>query len=74
MNLTIAGHALQRFWVNTEQLCRFIAVQEWLENKFFIGLSWLEEGANLDGWDADITDSLVKSPNSGRFGDFWILL
>jgi hypothetical protein len=34
MNLAIASHPLQRFWVNTEQLRRFIAVQEWLEDKF----------------------------------------
>jgi hypothetical protein len=34
MNLVIASHALQSFWVNAEQLCRFIAVQEWLEDKF----------------------------------------
>jgi hypothetical protein len=34
VNLAIASHALQRFRVNTEQLSRFIAVQEWLEDKF----------------------------------------
>src|SRR5258708_10999915 len=34
MNLAIAGHSLQRLWVNTEQLRCFIAVQEWLEDKF----------------------------------------
>jgi hypothetical protein len=34
VNLVIASHPLQRFWMNTEQLCRFIAVQERLESKF----------------------------------------
>jgi hypothetical protein len=34
VNLAIASHALQRFWMNTEQLRCFIAVQEWLEDKF----------------------------------------
>jgi hypothetical protein len=34
VNLAIASHALQSFWVNAEQLRCFIAVQEWLEDKF----------------------------------------
>jgi hypothetical protein len=37
VNLAIAGHSLQRLWVNTEQLCCFIAVQEWLEDEFMSG-------------------------------------
>lgn len=37
----------------------------------FLGRDWLGDGANLDGWDADIVDSLVKSVNSSRFADFW---
>jgi hypothetical protein len=37
VNLAIASHPLQRFWVNTEQLCSFIAVQKRLESKF---ISW----------------------------------
>jgi hypothetical protein len=42
VNLAIAGHSLQRLWVNTEQLCCFIAVQEWLEDEFMSGpgLAW----------------------------------
>jgi hypothetical protein len=32
MNLAIASHSLKRFRVNSEQLCRFIAVQKWLED------------------------------------------
>jgi hypothetical protein len=42
VNLAIAGHSLQRLWVNTEQLCCFIAVQEWLEDEFMSGpgLTW----------------------------------
>jgi hypothetical protein len=34
MNLAIASHTLQRFWVNTQQLRGFVAVQQWLEDKF----------------------------------------
>ena len=34
VNLVIASHPLQRFWVNTEQFCCFIAVQKRLESKF----------------------------------------
>jgi hypothetical protein len=26
-----------------------------------LGLDWLEEGANLEGWDADIKNSSAKS-------------
>jgi hypothetical protein len=37
VNLAIAGHSLQRLWVNTEQLCCFIAVQEWLEDESMSG-------------------------------------
>jgi hypothetical protein len=49
VNLAIASHALQRFRVNPEQLRRFIAVQEWLEDEFGLGRDWLGEGANLEG-------------------------
>ncbi len=60
MNLAIAGHSLQRLCVNAEQLCCFIAVQEWLEDEFMSGPGWLGDGANLDGWDADINGLLSQ--------------
>ncbi len=28
----------------------------------FLGRDWLGDGANLDSWDADMMDSLLKSP------------
>jgi hypothetical protein len=34
VNLAIASHALQGFWVNAEQLRCFIAVEKGLEDKF----------------------------------------
>jgi hypothetical protein len=37
VNLAIASHALQGFWVNAEQLRRFIAVEKRLEDKFTSG-------------------------------------
>jgi hypothetical protein len=71
VNLAIPSHPLQRLWVNTEQLCCFIAVHEWLEDKFISrpGLAgrrsnprWL--GCGHDGLLSQITE----------FKSIWVLL
>jgi len=41
VDLAIPSHALQRFSMNAEQLCRFIAVQKWLEDEFISCRDWL---------------------------------
>ena len=71
MNLAIASHALQRFWVNAEQLCCFIAVQEWLEDEFMSGPGLAGRGSE-PRWLGCGHNELLSQIT--KFKSIWLLL